>query len=54
MKALNIGARERLGECVSNHVAALAVDEAKELVVNHLLAEPVVACIDWRRSSQSS
>ena len=46
MKALNFGARERLGECVSNHVATLAVDEAKQFVVYHLLAELVVSGIE--------
>jgi hypothetical protein len=62
VKALNFGARERLGERVSDHVSTLAVDEAKKLVMDHLLAEPVIgdsvrrgaACEEWKRSSQSS
>lgn len=54
VKALNFGARERLGERVSDHVSTLAVDEAKKLVMDHLLAEPVIACVEVAVISFSS
>jgi hypothetical protein len=46
VKALNFGARERLGECVSDHASTLAVDEAKRFVMDHLLTEPVIARVE--------
>ena len=35
VETLHFRPRERLGECISDHVGTFAVDEAKQLVMHH-------------------
>jgi hypothetical protein len=52
MEALYFRSRERLGKRISDHVGTLAVDEAKELVMDDLFTKPVIACVSSRCAHQ--